>query len=550
MSIKLPQIFSDRRFKTAAIVAAAVVLILVVLNLFVVGGDLFIQKFNNGASLPFALVNLIAAASIWSKMSSNTQNRAMWTGLITGWALWTLAETIWAIYTFLDLDPYPSPADFFWVLGYIPMGIGLIIRARTMPTKPTRSQYVYILSVTAFTFLITLLAILIPIIQEFQWHRALESLLSLAYPLLDLALISILWRLFFTYEEGDYGFSWRLLTLGFMCMTLSDLFFTYAAWQEIYYPDNVANLFSRVTDVSYLIAYLLWIVSVYALGILREEKSAPEPISKVRLVRTYGHILMYTKGDDTVLETSPNFGRFFENAEVTGKPFAEALTISAEDGRAIMNKIRAAGKVADLPIRVRNFSGAMQEMRVSGVAILNSQKGYMGCNLLLRMRVKDASFDNVLDQPSRAMAKYLLERSGSNTKSEIAQFLLDYYLAFIKMLFDMAAREGGVATAAALLDTLQATADRRNWDIKFDAKNILEHTDYPLDVLREALPELLETAKKFVANLTDPASVEERMAAISAQFNDTVKRDIKRYQEEGIEFTFADNARKAPPAIQ
>jgi hypothetical protein len=230
--MNLPQIFSDRQLKRVTIAVAIVMLVFVTINIFVVGGDLFIYTFNSSLNSPLAIIVAFSAFSVWRLMSAEKHNRFLWSGILIGWALWALAETIWAVYSILGQEvPYPSLADFFWVVGYIPMGIGLITRIRTMPTKPNRSQNLLIWWFSASTILLTIFFIFIPIIQSFDPQRLIESILNLVYPLADLFLVIIVWRLFFTYEEGDYGFSWRLLTLGFIFMTVSDFIFTYTTWQ-------------------------------------------------------------------------------------------------------------------------------------------------------------------------------------------------------------------------------------------------------------------------------------------------------------------------------
>jgi hypothetical protein len=545
--MNLPRIISNRQFKWMAIGTAAIALIFMLINLFAVGGDEFINMFNSGLNFPLALINAIAAVSIWRWMRSDNHNRFLWAGIMIGWSLWALAELIWAVYLVLGQESYPSLADFFWVIGYVPMIVGLVTRVQTMPCKPTRSQTMFIWGVSIATILITLIFIFIPIVQDFDSQRLIKSILNLLYPLLDLILVTIVWRLFFTYEEGDYGFGWRLLTLGFICNTTSDFLYIYTDWNGLYYPDGQANFVSRmVVDFTYGLSYLLWFMGIYALGILLREKRPIEPVSRIRIVRTYGHILVYTQSDDTVLDISSNFGRFFENVDVIGKPLANSLTISEQNALSILEKLRKEGRIADLPVQIRNSSGAAQEMRLSGVAITNSQKGYLGANLLLRLRVTDESFDDTLDQSSKAMVKYLLNQSGSTNKAEIAQFLSDYYLSFIRALLNMAYHEGGAATSQALLQKLQKTAEKYDWQIQFNEQTVLDHNDYPLETLRESLPVLLETAKDFVSNLTDPAHVEARMEEISSQFSETIHRDVMRYAKINSEMDFADHRKKQP----
>jgi hypothetical protein len=548
MTNRLPQIFSDRQFKRIVVTIAIVFLVYITINIFLIGGDSFVYNFNSLINPPLAIINVVSAISVWRLTGAEKHNRLLWTGLVIGWALWALAETIWAVYSILGQEvPYPSLADFFWVIGYIPIGIGLITRVRTIPTKPNRSQNMLILAVSGVTILITILFYFIPIIQGFDPQQLVQSILTLVYPITDLFVIIIILRLLFSYEEGDYGFGWRLLALGFVFMSVSDFLFTYTSWKGIYYPDMKATVISRlVVDAAYTIAFMLWIAGVHALRILLKKARPLEPVGRIRLVRTYGHILIYTKNDDTVIDVSPNFNRLFGTVNVKGKTLSEILAIPADDGRAIMEKIRNERKVRDLPIQIRNSSGEMQEARLNGVAIYVPQDNYTGSNILLRMRVTDISFDNSLSQESRSMTRYLLDQSESIVKSEVAQFLSDYYAAYIKSLLDMAFHQGGAAMSQALLDKLLETSEKHGWQMQFNLQTVFESTDYSLKVLREALPILLETAKRFVSDITDPLEVESRMQEISSQLSGPAHRDSLFYGKAENEIGFSDHRKEKP----
>ena len=528
--MNLPHIFSDRRFRIVAAAFAIFILILLAINLFLIGGDIFVFTLNSSLNAPLAILVTLFAAFIWRRMSTEKQRRRLWAGLVLGWALWAIAETIWAVYSVLGQEvPYPSLADLFWVVGYLPMGIGLLARVRTMPTKPTRNENLLIWGTSAATVLITFVFVFLPIIQGFDPEGLVESVLNLLYPLADLCLLIIVWRLFFTYEKGDYAFAWRLLTFGFILMTFSDFVFTYASWQEIYYPEMKATVLSRlVIDFPYTASYAIWLLGIYALFILRGEEHPIELGAQPRMVPSYGHILLYTKSDNTVISVSPNFGRLFKGGAVEGRSLAEALAISEQDERAIVEKLKLEQKVADLPVQIRNRSGAAQEVKLCGVAIASAQGEYAGANILLRIPVEDGSFDDALDQDARLMTQYLLDRSGSNYSAEIGQFLLDYHLAYIKVLLKLVSHEGGEAMSQSLLDKLLETSKEHNWQMRFNPQTVLEG-DYSLEVLREALPILLETAKQFAVRVTDPNVVAAQMQALDRQFSEAVHRDAARY---------------------
>ncbi len=539
----LPHIFSNSHFKRATIAVAIFILILLAINVFLIGGDAFVRSFNSIPDAPLAIIVTLSAASIWRQMTAEKQRRRLWAGLVVGWALWTLAEIIWAFYSILGQEvPYPSLADLFWIVGYIPMGVALLAHIRTVPTKPTLSQNLIIWGVSAATILITSVFVFVPVVQNFDAQRLVESSLDLVYPLADLFLVIIVWRMFFILEKGDYGFGWRLVTIALMLMTFSDLSFAYATSQELYYPNMEANWFSRlVVDVPYTVSYLILFLGIYTLRILQSEQYPIELPAPPRTVPLYGHILIYTKSDNSVIAVSPNFDRLFEANAVNGRSLAEVLTISDQDGHAIFHKLRIEGKVADLPIQIRDRSGALQTIELCGVAILNSREEYSGANILLRVPVEeDRAFDEALSQDGRSMAKYLLNQSGSNYKAEIGQFLLDYYLAHIKALSKLVFHEGGKTMSQSLLNKLLEASTEHNWQMRFNPETVLDG-DYSLEVLRKALPILLETAKRYASGVTDPKIVGAQMQSLRMQFDEAVHRDVGLYSEEGGEVRFATN---------
>ena len=136
--MKMPKIFMNRQFRWVAIAIVIFMLVLTFINVFIVGGDAFIYNLNSSVDPPLSILVTVSAALLWRRMSKEKHNRVLWSGMLIGWALWTIAEVIWMVSTLLGQEvPYPSAADFFWVLGYIPMGIGLITRIRTMPARST-----------------------------------------------------------------------------------------------------------------------------------------------------------------------------------------------------------------------------------------------------------------------------------------------------------------------------------------------------------------------------------------------------------------------------
>lgn len=527
-----PQLTANQPFRRVVYLVAAVILALLAVDLFVIGGDAFVFNLHSSLNPPFAILVTLTAYALWRTVRTEPRRQRMWTGLTLGWSLWALAETVWGIASLLGQEvPYPSLADLFWVLGYFPMGYGLLARLRETPVRPTRRQRYLVLVVSAVTFAFTFVFVFLPILEYFDPADLVASVLNVLYPLADVFVLSVIWWMFFTYEGGEYGIGWRLLTVGFILMTFSDLVFTYADWNELYYPDMRATLLSRLAiDFPYTVSYLLWIAGIYALRLLRAEERPVVPPRLPRRLPSYGHVLVYTDGEDRLLSASPTFARLFGGGEVRGKTLAEALSISEQEQQTITTKLRFTSKVADLPVHVRDRSGATREVQVSGLAPFSTQREYAGANLVLRARVEDPAFDSSLSNESRGLARHVLKRSGSRFETEQASFLLEYYLAQFRLLLQCVEEEGGEAMSGALLAELQSYAERQGWPLRFLPGTLLEDR-YELEALRAILPALLEAAVAFASRAVDPQTVRARLQELSAMIDAEAHRDAQRLLE-------------------
>jgi hypothetical protein len=177
-----------------------------------------------------------------------------------------------------------------------------------------------------------------------------------------------------------------------------------------------------------------------------------------------------------------------------------------------------------------NRYGVPQDLFVSGTAIFSPAGEYSGQNLLLRTLVEsDYTIDDKLTGYQKSIVNYLMQICGDNEETEIKELLMDYYLAYLKQLYNFVYRTGGGHLGLLFLENLGQTTKERQWQFQFDPKSLPTYAEYSLDVLREELPILVETAKRFASQLTDEKSVEAEVQAISAQFSEAVHRNVAYY---------------------
>lgn len=245
----------------------------VVLNVIKFGGDNSQTIFINTVLIPpLALLVTLMAFLLMLQVVPSFRTRALWLGLVLGFACWTIAETIWAIAFIKNQEaPYPSLADLFWFIGYFPMYIALWLRLRSITEKPGRMNEIIIVVISLFFIALTFFGILLPILQNFDPSAALESALNLFYPLADTILIILALRILFTARQGTFAQSWFWISLGFIFSSVSDLFFTYSSGLGVYYPNGQANLISvYLVDVPYTLSYLFFLIGMLSLWQMKQ----------------------------------------------------------------------------------------------------------------------------------------------------------------------------------------------------------------------------------------------------------------------------------------
>ena len=528
MNMGSVNIFSNQYIKMAAIASSVFGIVYAFINLFVIGGNAFVYNLNNNITIPLVILTILFAFSNWKWVTKDSHNRSLWGGLLAGWILWAFAEILWVIYGFIYQDvPYPSPADYFWLAGYIPMGYGLYTRLRGIPVNLTSSQKLTYWFIFFITLVLTGIFILYPTLQNNDPSSRIESILNVLYPLVDLFLVLVILRMFYIYTKGDYGISWNLLTAGFLLHSISNLTFSYASLWDLYYPELKVNFISGLgIDVPYNLSYLLWSIGLYSmqttLGKYRPFLVNTQP----RLVPNTS-VLIFLDVDHTVIEVSDNFDLVFDMQKVKGKTLSSVLHIPEAATRTLLEKIRRERRVADYPIQgITGRFGVLHDTYVHG-SVINSEGEYTGCVMVLRLLLDDDyTLDEALSEYQKSMVAHLRKLGSSKERAAIQKLLLDYHLAYFKQIYNQMLQTGGAQLGQALLDHLQQSANEHDWALTFNTEDLIVNADYELKMLREALPALLDGAKEFASQLTNPEIIDSEIQSITSQFSESVHKNV------------------------
>jgi len=166
---------------------------------------------------------------------------------------WFVAEQLWNVYELiLDIDPYPSEADFFRIFGY-PFYFGFLIFYLKQFRKAISKKMIVLSSLFALGLLVP--SLYISFDSELDLND-IENILGLTYPVLDVivfvpALIGV--ALFFT---GKVNFLWTLMCFAIFCDIIADVGFLFTTLEETYYSGHPI-------EILYHWSYILFAFGIY-----------------------------------------------------------------------------------------------------------------------------------------------------------------------------------------------------------------------------------------------------------------------------------------------
>ena len=202
---------------------------------------------SNGLPPLLALTAFITASVGLFRNGVRTNDRIslVWLGYSLAMLLWLLGESMWAVYTlwYSIPIPYPSIADIFWLVGYLPLLISLIVQVwplrEVFATKQMRATIILMFALAS-----ALLVGLVPPTYASSLGEGFATLaISLAYPLLDVALLSVALPMVLLFRKGTFWRPFLFITIGLVLTFVADVLFTWTNLNGTYYDGNYLELF-------------------------------------------------------------------------------------------------------------------------------------------------------------------------------------------------------------------------------------------------------------------------------------------------------------------
>ncbi|WXG46099.1 MAG: hypothetical protein WED05_05455 [Candidatus Atabeyarchaeum deiterrae] len=186
--------------------------------------------------------------------------------LVIGFILWTLAETFWLWYESVGLNPFPSIADFFYIAGYFPFAIALLLNIRTIHVKFKLPILILWIALSLIAFAVIAIIDVAPILQGAVNP---EDIIGIVYPLEDLVIIVLALVIVLKFRAGEIAKAWGVLVLGFILEAIGDILFLYEQNTGIYQttgPYDIVDLILSLGYVAFIASGLLFISTFGARG--------------------------------------------------------------------------------------------------------------------------------------------------------------------------------------------------------------------------------------------------------------------------------------------
>lgn len=525
-------IIQNRSFRTFLTVLSIAFTIFLIFVLFPFQGERIALVGKDFANIIFSLTAFWYFYTAWLTSDIHDVSKRIWGLFAAGVLLWAVAELIWGYYeVFLEIDvPYPSLADLLWIPGYLPFFGGLILRYRMFNVKLDTRQVFSLIIVIVLFLLATIYFVIQPIVAYFDPERLGESLLNVFYPLGDLFLFILSALILFSFEKGRFAVTWLFISLGFIIVSVSDLTFSYASWNEVYYPEGNLNFVSFFVDVTYALSYLLLALGIYAYLVLLKAKHAITitPISLEEDKKS--SILIITRADSRVITFSENLqllvGRK-DKSQIENAPLAQALQADPASVDHAMQMAAKEGSICNYPLKMNDES--LPAVFLTALALINPQNEYTGAGIVLRADLSSLNqFEPPLSQEQKGLAESFLAKAGANLKEE-SRVLRYYFLEQIRLLFSLVYELNGQSVADMILETITQKSRENEWKISIENGQISISAEYEGKTLADTISRLLQDVKTAASRIISPSLVDNEMEVVDQVVGPEVLKIIDRY---------------------
>ena len=240
----------------------------IILGLYLAHISYGIENFSKNVSLPIYSIipGVLVIVSIWSVSRSKPVAglpRKSLLFLTIAFCCWFIAEQVWNLYEHvLEIDPYPSIADFFYISAPMFMFVSLLGFLKSQERKISKKEIVFASIISG----IILIPLIFFVYEEYLDSNYFEILVALSYPIMDSILLVPVIIAFLFIIPNKKNFFWIMILLGIICMIIADDVFLFLVVNDDYVDGHLI-------DILWISAYTIWAFMMFYSIIQSKQKS-------------------------------------------------------------------------------------------------------------------------------------------------------------------------------------------------------------------------------------------------------------------------------------
>ena len=479
------------------------------------GGARGIVLFNDIASIVFAFVAVYVFYWVWRLTEDRDSSKQVWRLIFYSLLVWTVSDITWAFYEVVlgKHIPFPSVADFFWMLGFIPFSIGLFQKYRTLNAKLDRRRVQLIAVGSAIFILIAFYFSFYSNGAAFSTRSLFENILMFSYPVMMLILLILASLVLFSIGKGRFALTWRLIVNSLFLRSASNLLIVLLAGTTAdssidIYLDPIVML----TVVLYFLSYLLMALGGFAHILYLEAASSVELHDEIS-ANPRNNILVFLDPQNRIITASDNLKNLIalqEDAQYKRMPFYQLLGIDTDEVAKLKDVLSNQGSISHYVLKMG--SPIPRQVYFSAMSMSKATHQIDGVSVVLQAHLEavDGSPVPSLTKEQKELVESFMEKINRRIDNDV-KVLRSYFLEQIRVLHSLVFERNGANIASIFLQRLERKAEENKWQISINDEGIAIPDEYQGEVLIKYLSTLLKEAKSYATDVVGSSIVEREM---------------------------------------
>ena len=513
--MEFSRMLQNRRYVYFVIGIIVAMTIVFIVYSFTPGGAWGMVLFNDLASVVCAFVALYVFYWVWRLTEDRDPSKQIWRLIYYSLMVWTVSDITWAFYeVVLGVQiPFPSLADFFWILGFIPFSIGLFKQYRILNAKLDRRRVQLITIGSAIFILIAFYFSFYPGNTAFFTRSLFKNILIFSYPVTMLILLILASLVLFSIRKGRFALTWRLIVNSLFLRSASNLLMVLLAGTAAdssidIYLDPVVML----TIALYFLSYLLLALGGFA-HILYLEAARSVDLRAEASARPRSNILVFLDSQNKIITASENFQNLIgmqDDTKYKRMPFYQLLEIDTDEVAKLTDVLADQGSVSHYVLKMG--SPKPREVYFSAMTMSKARHQIDGVGVVLQAHLEpvDGSPVPSLTKEQEELVKSFLEKINSRIDDDV-NVLQSYFLEQIRVLHSLVFERNGANIASIFLQRLERKAEENKWQISINDEGIAIPDEYQGEILIKYLSTLLKEARSYATDVVGSSIVQKEM---------------------------------------